>query len=227
MFPDGGCCLTSECPPRPGGTAYCAGHVCGWSCDPGRTACDGTCAAPAELSCCGADRSQDLDHDSVPDCQQSLIVSGQFNKNGEPWSVGLDGIVGWSPMDGRGAPRSGSLRITNVMPDGSATLALAAPGICFTATPNTTYTLLLDYFIPAGQAPGAVSWGFHMYSDQNCKMHINDDDKTFTKVGAWTSVKETTATLPTAHSFFIDVGALRDATAGTIVVYVDNIVLRR
>jgi hypothetical protein len=232
MLPAGECCQDSDCATPPHGVGICFSGHCGPSCEVTAHRCDGTCAVTsAELSCCGADRSVDLDRDMVPDCEESLLPSGQFNKETDPWlsDRSKNGEVDWSPMDARGRPGSGSMRVTNSYPiPGPAVFGPLLP--CIPASPGSDSTLLLDYLIPPGQGAGGVEWVFQFFSDDRCTVSNGRQDApadTNTKVNAWTSLQSKVAAPPGTRSLFFDLYAARNTNQGSFVVLFDNIVLRR
>jgi hypothetical protein len=193
--------------------------------------CDGTCATAREASCCGADRSIDLDQDDVPDCEQSLLPSGQFNKTLDPWSAdGTNrGAVAWSPMDSRGRADSGSMRVT--VSDPEAVTAVYGPTTpCVTGALTATSTLVLFYFIPPGQGAGGVTWGARFYADDHCRVLIENrasEVGSNNNVNTWFFMRALLNPPSGTRSMVVSVFAERDTTAGTFVAYFDNIVLRR
>jgi hypothetical protein len=115
-------------------------------------------------SAAGATTCPDLDQDSIPDCQESLLKNPAFDVDDSSWLAEPDVVQTWLAMDAHGRVGSGSLSVENTLVLASNGLVFRGSGDCVTISAGQTYRLMAEVLLQSGQDPsgsGAINVTFH------------------------------------------------------------------
>jgi hypothetical protein len=228
-----GCCQAVDCPTRPNTTATCELDRCVFACAPATYVCAGGCESSVLPTCCESDPALDANGNNTPDCQESLIPGGQFQKGLGPWGLrrGFDevGAAEWTNLDARGAS-SGSARVTvkSASVQGGQAVGLDAP--CFAVRADEAYTVSYDAYIDSGDVSlDYVTSDAETFADRDCQgertglFRGNEDFKFRT----WMRLGVRFIVPPRTQSFRLTLWASEVAPPATLSVHFDNVIVRR
>ena len=220
------CCSAGDCPARDDATPSCEGNRCAYACTGETVDCEGACIGLDKPTCCGADKALDVDGNGVGDCQENMVVNGQFARDLFGWRAepgSGDARLEWSPMDGRGASGSGSVKVTNIYKDYPFSRTGAGFKRVVPLEGGVTYYVHADYFIPAGQT-----------TTGSASIELDADNSGFyqtvelgRQVGVWTRAKVMVKVLSPDRDSLFRLDAVKDNTIEPFVVHFDNVLLRR
>jgi hypothetical protein len=219
------CCAASDCPAHDHEDVLCQDSHCSYSCSGDAIACENTCLGLDKPSCCGANKTTDADGNGVPDCQENLVLNGQFAKDLAGWRPEFlvkEATLEWSPMDAAGDSDSGSIKVSNVR-DFPRAAAGAGYKQAVELKGGATYQFVADYFIPPGQTvAGAAQVAL---DTKNTPEYETVELGRI--VGVWTRAKVTFTVVSPDRFSYVRVLASREVGAAPFVVLFDNVVLRR
>ena len=184
--------------------------------------------ADAPNPCAGQNLTVDLDNNNVPDCQENLLMNGQFRANVAGWMPGgnTNAIV-WNSMDAQGSSGSGSARVVNMSPNANPNVNGATQ--CLRLSGAKTYTLSAQFFIPSGQQgqPGA-SLQAVAYPVNNClgTGTVNNSPTSTSPFNTWTLMTYTFSVPATTNSVRIRINSSKNNTTNNVSVQWDNVFLK-
>lgn len=220
------CCSDNDCPGRDNANVTCAQNRCSYACMGESVACEDMCIGLDQPTCCGADRSIDVNGNGTADCQENLVVNGQFAKDNFGWraepSVN-EARLEWTPMDRAGSSSSGSIKVTNVYQGGPGSFAGAGFKRNVELKGGSTYYVVVDYYIPAGQA-ATGSAGIELDTNNSGFYETVELGRT---VGAWTRAKVMVNVLSPDRFSSFRIDAVRETTTSPFTIYFDNVLLHR
>jgi hypothetical protein len=179
-------------------------------------------------SAAGATTCPDLDQDSIPDCQESLLRNPAFDVDDSSWLAEPDVLQTWLEMDAHGRVASGSLSVENTLVLASDGLVFRGSGECIAIPGGQTYRLMAEVLLQSGQDPsgsGAINVTFHetqYCSGDTISAATSNLASTF---DAW-NVLSCTATAPvSARSMNVRLVVLKSFTANPVTALFDDVLV--
>jgi hypothetical protein len=171
----------------------------------------------------------DLDHNSLPDCSESLVMNPGFDANANGWKAEDGVVVTWDRNgDENGNTSSGGLVVDNQnVISGSFTMAGGYQ--CLTVAPAATYAFVAEAAILGGQpAAGAASATFFFYASSDCTGTLAGSAyaNQVNAVGACQMVAASVQAPASAHSVAVRLVALKPAAQPSMKVEFDNVLFK-
>jgi hypothetical protein len=150
----------------------------------------------------GTPRCPDLDHNTVPDCQETLVSNSTFDDATTGWTPAPGSAASFTSVDGSGSPASGAIAVTNLdTTPADATNGWTATGAfqCIPITAGLPYAVDVQVFIPANQGSGWAGFQIDYYLAPGCAGATATYpfvSPQVTSTGAWQVISTTTPQLP-------------------------------
>jgi hypothetical protein len=116
----------------------------------------------------GAAPCADLDLDGTPDCEQTLLLNGAFDRDASAWSSDANAQATWSPTDATALAGSGSLEVTNTTSSDGDGFAIAGAAQCAVIASAVDYRVFLQVYLKGGQGQGNGGFELIFYGTANC-----------------------------------------------------------
>jgi hypothetical protein len=173
----------------------------------------------------------DLDGDSHPDCDETLLANAAFHDDATSWSGEFGAAAEWDRVrDGTASATSGSIIVTN-------TIVVDAPGVtmtgasqCVPAVAAAAYRLAAHVFVPAGQGAGSAAANVQFFAAPGCSGGVTgaySSDPAPGAAGAWNVLTGSFAVPSGAASMRVRLVVVKDFGAPAWTARFDDVLLER
>ena len=178
----------------------------------------------------------DLDQNSVPDCQESLVQDPSFDSDGgdgsmaiAAWANEANATKAWQDTDADARTKSGSLAVKNINVVSIDGLTMAGAKQCVKVTGGTTYELYAKTFVSSGQA-GAPAGGFNInfFAAADCSGDVltgktsNLPDAT----DSWSVLHAEAQAFSNARSMLVRLVAVKEFKVDPVTVLFDDVLVK-
>jgi hypothetical protein len=171
----------------------------------------------------------DLNHDSISDCTQTLVMNGDFKQTAADWTPDPDATVVWTALNGVPGTGSGSIEVDN-----SGTTAMDSSGYnregawqCVAVSDSLTYLFAVQANVASGQA--SSGWGevdLSFYASKDCTGPDTGRDyqsQQALAANTWTTLTGTTQIPLGIQSVAIRLLAVKPVSGAPFKVDFDNV----
>jgi len=170
----------------------------------------------------------DLNHDTISDCTQTLVMNGDFKQTSADWTPDPDAALVWTALNGVPGSGSGSLEVTN-----SGTTAMDASGFnregawqCVPVTASLTYLFAVQASVAGGQASGWGELDLSFYASRDCTGPDTGRDvqsQQALAASTWTTLTGTAQIPLGIQSIAVRLLAVKSVTGAPFKVDFDNV----
>jgi hypothetical protein len=170
--------------------------------------------------------AEDLNGNSVPDCEETLLVNAAFDVDVSSWVAESDSTKAWDPTNATPKGGSGSITVSNVLQIEQEGQIGRAATQCVQVEAAKTYILRGHAFIPTGQTGVTAQLAALQYASNNCTGELlspfNAAPYT-TSAGSWQYL-ETSLTAPEgAHSVLLRLHVIKPFNQPAATAKFDNL----
>jgi len=183
----------------------------------------GVGGAPFDSSC------GDIDHDSVDDCSQTLLLNSRLDTDTAHWVADTNTIEVWDARDARGKAGSGSILVTNQAPVAAVnTWVLNGTDQCIPVTEGVTYEVAARVMILDGQGLGGAGLNVYAFTGAACSEIFLSGQATALNVqhGGWAVVEKQIVMPVAAHSLLVRLAVSKPFTQVKLSALFDDVLVR-
>jgi hypothetical protein len=173
----------------------------------------------------------DLDHNDIPDCEESLTKNGSFDNNFADWTPEANIALDWQMVDADASDASGSMGVENSNAANLDNLSLAGSAQCISLDQPGAYAVVARVFIPPDQqakGSGGVSVAF--YEADLCAGAImigfGGTSSMVSATGSWQSAAFDTNAPENARSMSVRLVVLKPFKDPPVQVLFDNVAVK-
>jgi len=167
---------------------------------------------------------EDLDSDSVPDCDETLVKNSSFDANVAHWNADDSVMQDWARDDADAHDSSGSLTLTNTTSEDVNGYTMSGTAQCVPVDETSSYHFVAELYVPEGQGEGNGGVNLWFFNLPNCEGSIvSATTKLEGVTGKWQLVYANPVTPMDAHSVAVRLVAAKPYRNPKFAVSFDNV----